>query len=188
MKIPLTEETLWKIYNFVDKLDEKIESDFFQGLFQPKSYIWGPGIQDEAYWHIKDKFERKYPRQQFSRIISSLKKHGWIKVKSLENKEAIIFTPKGKEKLLQIAIRQNEKTKRKRRDNKWQMVIFDIPEKYRKTRNRFRSALKLLGYQKLQQSVWICPYDVLKETQTLVRYYSIESYIRLLLVQEMEIS
>jgi len=67
------------------------------------------------------------------------------------------------------------------------MVIFDIPEEKRWIRNQFRRDLQMLGYQKLQKSVWLCPYDVLKETQVLIKQYSIEPHVRLLLVEEMEI-
>ena len=35
------------------------------------------------------------------------------------------------------------------------MVLFDIPEKKRKTRNWVRSQLKLWNFEMLQQSVWL---------------------------------
>jgi len=87
--------------------------------------------------------------------------------------------------VLQIALKQTGQSRRK--DKKWQMVIFDIPEKYRKTRNKFRVALKILGYQKLQLSIWVCPYDTLSETESLIKYYSIEDCVKLLLVEEIDL-
>ena len=77
---------------------------------------------------------------------------------------------------------------KKRRDGKWQMVVFDIPEKKRFLRDELRRKLHELGYQKFQRSIWICPNDVLEETQNLVKSLLLEHYVRLLLVEEMEIS
>lgn len=39
------------------------------------------------------------------------------------------------------------------------MVVFDIPEKYRRLRNQVRAILKRAGFKQLQQSVWIFPYE-----------------------------
>ncbi len=105
-------------------------------------------------------------------------------VKKGKNKNAIILTPKGAERILEIEKKISGLTKRK--DGKWQMVIFDIPEDIRQRRDYFRAGLKRLKYQKLQQSIWICPYDVLKDTQELVRYFKLGPFVRLLLIEEIK--
>lgn len=43
----------------------------------------------------------------------------------------------------------------------WLIVIFDIPEDQKVTRERFREYLKSLGYSQLQKSVWVCQSDTL---------------------------
>lgn len=47
----------------------------------------------------------------------------------------------------------------KRWDNKWRMVIFDIPEKKRRIRDEIRQIFIEAGFIKLQNSVWVYPYD-----------------------------
>jgi transposase len=47
----------------------------------------------------------------------------------------------------------------RRWDGRWRMIIFDIPEKYRKTRDKLRGTLRSLGFIQLQGSVWVYPYD-----------------------------
>lgn len=47
----------------------------------------------------------------------------------------------------------------RRWDKKWRIVIFDIPEKYRKIRDQLRITLKSYGFYQLQESVWVFPYD-----------------------------
>jgi DNA-binding transcriptional regulator PaaX len=44
-------------------------------------------------------------------------------------------------------------------DGKWRMLIFDIPEKKRFVRDRIRNTLNSIGFVRLQDSVWVYPYD-----------------------------
>ena len=64
------------------------------------------------------------------------------------------------------------------------MIIFDIPEKRRQDRDLLRDALVDMGYQKLQQSVWVCPYDAYGETEKAVREYQIIPFVKLFLIEE----
>jgi len=44
-------------------------------------------------------------------------------------------------------------------DKKWRVVIFDIPETKKQQRNILRDTLIRIGFWKLQNSVWVYPYD-----------------------------
>ena len=64
------------------------------------------------------------------------------------------------EKLLNKWQMSRYKIKRPRKwDRKWRVIIFDIPEKKRGMRTRAREILKAAGFQRLQDSVWVFPYD-----------------------------
>jgi CRISPR-associated endonuclease Cas2 len=47
----------------------------------------------------------------------------------------------------------------KKWDKKWRVIIFDIPEKKRRIRAEVRRILMEAGFQRLQDSVWVHPYD-----------------------------
>ena len=49
--------------------------------------------------------------------------------------------------------------KPRRWDGKWRMLIFDIPEKKKNVREHIRTTLVNLGFYRLQDSVWVYPYD-----------------------------
>ena len=49
--------------------------------------------------------------------------------------------------------------KSKRWDGKWRLVIFDIPEKKQKIRRRIPAIFTRAGLYRLQDSIWIYPYD-----------------------------
>ena len=68
------------------------------------------------------------------------------------------LTPKGNRELLQLQSRVRVK-KPRRWDRKWRVLIFDIPERRKTLRDRVRLALQDIGFIRLQDSVWVFPYD-----------------------------
>lgn len=69
------------------------------------------------------------------------------------------LTKKGEHTLTHLKLATALEQKPKRWDTKWRVLIFDIPEYRRNTRDTLRRTLKSIGFTQLQQSVWIYPYD-----------------------------
>ncbi|MEK7101762.1 MAG: CRISPR-associated endonuclease Cas2 [Patescibacteria group bacterium] len=44
-------------------------------------------------------------------------------------------------------------------DGQWRIVTFDVPERRRGVRGRLRMMMKSVGFIRLQESVWVYPYD-----------------------------
>src|SRR3990167_2143423 len=172
MKLPITDQLLWDIYNFIEKTSD------IHDIFSPKPWkeILCPQFHRE--------YDKKMDRQRFSRLICYLKKKGYIKIKNLENKRGVILTQKGGEKILKTKLKAVKNGIKKRMDQKWQMLIFDIPEDKRALRDIFRDNLVILGYNQLQKSVWVSPYDVLEKTENLIRKSELDPYIKLFLIEE----
>ncbi len=64
------------------------------------------------------------------------------------------------EKLLSDWQMSNYRIKKPRKwDKKWRVIIFDIPEKKKKERDQVREILSTAGFERLQNSVWVYPYD-----------------------------
>lgn len=49
--------------------------------------------------------------------------------------------------------------KKKKWDGRWRMVVFDVPEKRRRIRASLRAVMRETGFIRLQDSVWVYPYD-----------------------------
>jgi hypothetical protein len=47
----------------------------------------------------------------------------------------------------------------KKWDKKWRVIIFDIPENKKRVREQVRHILSSAGFIRLQDSVWVFPYD-----------------------------
>ncbi len=174
MKLSVTDEFLWDLYNTLDATGNILRYIFFP----PRTF-------NQMSVRIDDMFLRngKYKnRAQFAKLIYHLKTKGYIKVKALQGKRAIIITKNGIEKTLKTSFKIEKKQKRK--DGKWIMLIFDMPARYKKSRDILRSILLNLGYKMFQQSVWITPYDVSDKTEKLLQYYSLEKYVKIFIIEE----
>jgi len=175
MKLPITDEFLWELF----RLSQKIEDVFlFFGVGSWKEVFVPP------HFSVRRLYEKRKAKQTFNDFVRYLTRKGYIKVKALEPNKGIIITQKGMEKVLKVSLKKTEKKKRK--DGKWLMVVFDIPENKRTLRNLFRETLQVLGFKFFQKSIWICPYDVLEKVQGSVQRYGLEKYVKIFLIEEVE--
>ncbi|OGN00197.1 MAG: CRISPR-associated endonuclease Cas2 [Candidatus Yanofskybacteria bacterium RIFCSPHIGHO2_01_FULL_39_8b] len=108
--------------------------------------------------------------------------------RNLQNRRIIIeksggrfkFTPKGKDWFQGVLLKYFKSTGQKW-DNKWRVVIFDIPEELQRERVKFRRKLKSLGFYMLQKSVFIFPYPCEEEVARFASYFKVGDYINILI-------
>ncbi len=177
IKLPITDKFLWDLYCFIEKADDVVDF-MFSNKYRQASILRG----DEN--PVFKQYRRKMGRIGFNTLIYRLKKNNFIKSKNLQGKSGVIITKEGFDKILKTSFKAKERNKRK--DGKWIMITFDIPEKHKKARALLRSILKNLGFKIFQQSVWITPYDVSEKTERLLQSYSLDRYVRIFLIEEME--
>ncbi len=107
--------------------------------------------------NIFDKKEKRKYEYYIKNKIIELRKRGLIK---LVNKNGVSYyqlSEKGEKILLKYKIKKINK--RKTWDGKWRIIIFDVPEKFRNSRDKLRQELKKQDFFKLQDSVWATRYD-----------------------------
>ena len=103
-------------------------------------------------------------RQNIKRSLVRLVESGYV---VLENGRARL-TPKGERFAMLLHDGRIAAKKPKRWDGKWRLLVFDVPEKRKYKRERIRSVLIHLGCKRLQDSVWVYPYD-LEDVVTLLK-------------------
>lgn len=175
MKVPITDKFLWDVYKFLSVTGDVV--NFSTQPITMRNFL--PGPKNPIY----KKYRKEKSERQFSNFIYYLKRKGYIKIKNLEGKEALILTKNGIEKALKASFKLGEA--QKRRDGKWLMLIFDIPKDCRKKRDLLRSILQNLGYKLFQQSVWITPYDVSEKTEDLLQRHFLDEYVKIFLIEEL---
>ncbi|MCX6718622.1 MAG: CRISPR-associated endonuclease Cas2 [Candidatus Staskawiczbacteria bacterium] len=172
MKLPITDQFLWDIYNIASKAGNAFD---FKSI-NMANYL--PGVQNPVF----KKYRSDRDKAKFAKLIYYLKTNNYIQVKDLQGKKAIILTKEGFSKALKASFAMEGKKKRK--DGKWTMLIFDMPSKNRQRRTLMRSILQNLGYKMFQQSVWITPYDVSDKTESYLQIYSLDKYVKIFLIEE----
>jgi len=88
----------------------------------------------------------------------------------------LTLTDEGRRQLLRAELLRAPK----RRDNLFTIVIFDIPESERTSREFFRRFIREIGFQKIQQSVWATDRDVGRALIQFVRIHKLAAWINIL--------
>lgn len=99
-------------------------------------------------------------RYQYKTALGRLVAQGYVVFEKRDGRQYARITEEGSRELLL----EQEKAKlvqgRKRRwDGRWRVIIFDVPERRRKTRDQLRQTMQEIGFVRLQDSVWVFPYD-----------------------------
>ena len=112
-------------------------------------------------------------RRKFKRNFYDLRRRKYIEIFEENNIQKIRITDKGRERLLKLSVADLIISIPKRWDKKWRLVTFDIPEEYRQGRDALRDVLRKLGFYKLQQSVFIYPYECEREIKKICSFFDL---------------
>lgn len=126
-------------------------------------------------------------KQSLKRAIKNLYQSKLIKEKeNADGTITLVLTDKGKERALTYDLEKMEIKKPKQWDRKWRIILFDIPEKIKKTREAIREHLKNLGFYEFQKSVFVHPYDCKKEIEYLIEFYDIRRFVRFVIAEHLD--
>ena len=100
-----------------------------------------------------------HPNKREDEVIKRARKRLIDKGFVIYNNSFLKITENGKKELNRFSINNWVINKPRKWDGRWRMLIFDIPEHRRSTRDKVRATLSSIGFIKVQQSVWIYPYD-----------------------------
>ena len=122
---------------------------------------------------------KEVDRRYLVRIIKEFKNDRLIDYREKSNGQTeIIISEKGKRKVLEFNIDKIRIKKPIKWDEKWRIVMFDVPEKKRSERNVLRNKLKEIGFQEIQKSVFVHPYPCFDEIDFIVEYFKIRRFVR----------
>ncbi|MBI2612959.1 CRISPR-associated endonuclease Cas2 [Candidatus Kaiserbacteria bacterium] len=107
--------------------------------------------------YLKNKLN---PGGRTRQAITRLVQRGLVERRKEEGKVTLRLTRKGEQNASRLYLENFLTFARPRRwDERWRIVIFDVWEKRREVRRRLREILRNTGFVRLQDSVWIFPYD-----------------------------
>lgn len=142
----------------------------------PRNYFKILKNFSSAWKEINKKRLRRIVREFYNDRLVDFKedKNGFVKV---------VITKEGEKKVLRFKIDEMEIKKPAKWDGEWRIVIFDIPDRFKKAREALRKKLKDLGFVKLQESVFIFPYECEDEINFVVEVFLIRPFVRFLRVK-----
>lgn len=136
---------------------------------------------------FSDRKKRGYHMGAYvNRSITRLKDRGLIKFEKRDGKAFVRLTGKGQQELLKYQLREATIEKPKRWDKKWRVLVFDIKENRRSLRDGLRKELVNLGFIKLQNSVWVHPYECEEVIIMLKSYFCLGKDVLYMTVERLE--
>lgn len=106
------------------------------------------------------KKRKKNPKYTINNSITKLLDKGLITFEETDRGKFIRLTKLGKERLQRFEFEKVLPHQQKKKwDKRWRIIIFDIKEERRPIRDKIRIQLMKIGFYKLQNSVWVYPYD-----------------------------
>jgi len=140
-------------------------------------------------WILKQipKEWEKLNRQALERAINSLYSSHLVEEKhNKDGTTTFILSENGKQRTSQFNIEKLEIKKPQKWDNKWRIVMFDIPEKLKKIRDSLRFHFQEIGLLELQKSVLVYPYPCYKEIEFILEFYNARKYVRFVLAEKID--
>lgn len=122
-------------------------------------------------------------KKNAGRTFTYLKYRNLIEVKEKNGQQYFKLTSKGRDRFERIMLDDLKIPKPKKRDQKWRMVIFDIPTNKNSQRKYLLHQLRTMNFYLLQNSVWIHPFDCSKQVGVLINYLGLEQHVSLAVVE-----
>lgn len=124
-------------------------------------------------------------KEKIRKYLYYLKNKGSIEfIKEKGDKTVVRITKKGVDKLREFTLEDMVISQPQKWDEKWRLVIFDIPNKMRKGRDALRHKLKELGFYPLQKSIWAYPYPCFDEMIFIAELFKISRFIDIVTAEE----
>ena len=149
------------------KLKQKIRKTKIQKIIL--SSLYTAGILSMAVLapnavSLLNKFDKRKTRKQdpkyvINNAIRHLRDKGLVSWEENEHGVFLRLTKEGESAIDILERKEFKITRPKKWDGRWRVIVFDISERKKAIREKFRNTLVQIGFFKLQNSVWVYPYD-----------------------------
>ncbi len=129
-----------------------------------------PGIAPLLkYFKPKNEYQKKSFRRSFNDLVN--------KNIIFLSGEKIKLSKRGTELYKKYQIEDIKIKKSKKWNGIWHLVSYDIPEKYKKNRDYFRFVIQKLGFRKIQNSLWVFPWECKEEISIICQNIGVHPFV-----------
>jgi len=129
--------------------------------------------------NAKDRFRTK-------RAIESLKKQKLINLYEKGEELIMEITERGEKRVLKYKIDEIKIIRPKKWDGFWRVIMFDIPESYKRARDALSGKLKEMELYPLQKSVFVCPFECKDEIDFIGEFFNVGKFVHYFITKEMD--
>lgn len=116
---------------------------------------------------------RRFTRPKIRQALARYRILGLVQFDPEDEDAPIVLTEQGFRRALHARLRHDwHERESVRWDHLWRVVMFDVPERWR-VRRKFWRELKLLGFYKIQRSVYVHPHDCAKTVGELLEIFNL---------------
>ena len=127
---------------------------------------------------------KRFSKKQIQNSFAHLQRQKLIEyIADKDGKTIVKITQKGESRLRTFAIDLMEIKKPKKWDDKWRLVMFDIPMRFTKGREALRYHLKNLNFFQFQKSAWVYPYPCEDEIIFIADFFGVGKYVEILTIE-----
>ncbi len=106
------------------------------------------------------KTNKRQKKYYINSIVYQLIRSGYLKYgKNYKGQNVVNLTKKGNDLVKEYELAEKLEVRNKKWDGNFRIIIFDIKEYKRHVRDQLRNWLIKIGMYRLQNSVWVYPYD-----------------------------
>ncbi|HAS84664.1 MAG TPA: hypothetical protein DCS23_01120 [Candidatus Yonathbacteria bacterium] len=129
----------------------------------------------------------KIERDSLNRAIRSLYKSKLVSTKdNHDGTLTLILSNEGKRLALTYDIENIELKTPAQWDGRWRIVMFDVPEKFKRNRDTLRRHFKNMGFYEFQKSVFVHPYPCAREIEYVTEFYQARRFVRFIVATEID--
>ncbi|OGD70075.1 hypothetical protein A3I18_01270 [Candidatus Campbellbacteria bacterium RIFCSPLOWO2_02_FULL_35_11] len=127
---------------------------------------------------------KEIDKQSLKRAIKKLYESNLIdEFNNNDGTKTLILTENGEKKALTFDLKNIKIKIPKKWDGKWRIILFDVPEKRKVTREILRSHFKNIGLYEYQKSVFVCPYDCKDEIEYIIELNNAKEFVRFIIAE-----
>ena len=116
-----------------------------------------PKLLDHLNYFPRNRYDFNY---RVKNAAERLVKKGYLMWTERKGKKYLRLTPLGERKMEFEKEKAALSTRKKKPwDERWRMLVFDIPERRHQVRAKLRMVMREVGFVRMQDSVWVYPYD-----------------------------
>ena len=121
--------------------------------------------------------ERAAQRRKLARAIREIHRRRYVKIVKRHGRVCLEITERGRKALLPYTLHGLAIAPPEQWDGKWRVVLFDIPEKERSSRDVLRKHLRNTGFFQLQRSAFVLPYPCFHALDLIIQSVNAAPYV-----------